>query len=126
MTVTWNYPNKPKIIFSGGLITYLELTKLLWVLRHSMSSKLGWGAINKYTGDKTGGRWSPSEKDLRANMLELKSCQLALKSFLMIIRVNMDNSVSVAYLNKLGGGIHQLDALARQIWLWCLDRKYSY
>ena len=35
----------------------------------------------------------------------------------------MDNSVSVAYLNKFGGRAHQLDALARQIWLWCLDRN---
>ena len=39
------------------------------------------------------------------------------------IQVNMDNSVSVAYLNKFGGRTHQLDALARQIWLWCLDRN---
>ena len=35
----------------------------------------------------------------------------------------MDNSVSVAYLNNFGGRTHPLNALARQIWLWCLDRN---
>ena len=40
--------------------------------------KLEWGAINRSTGDKTGGQWSPSEKDLHINSLELISCQLAL------------------------------------------------
>ena len=39
------------------------------------------------------------------------------------IWVNMDDSVSMAYLNKLGGGPHQLDALARPIWLRCLYRN---
>ena len=43
--------------------------------------KFEWGAINKSTGDKTGGQWSPSEKDLHINILKLKSCQLALVSF---------------------------------------------
>ena len=46
--------------------------------------KLERGAINESTGDKTDGQWSPSEKDLHINILELKSCQLALMSFLMI------------------------------------------
>ena len=138
-------------INKGNIDCFMELSKetkghIQWWINHipytvktvmrsspqyvifTYASKLGSGAINKSTGDKTGGRWSPSEKDLHINILELKSCQFALMSCFndlhdVHIRVNMDNSVSVAYLNNFWGRTHQLDALARRIWLWCLDRN---
>ena len=63
------YANKTVMRFSSQYVIFTD------------TLKLERGAINKSTGDKTDGQCSPSEKDLHINILELKSCQLALMSF---------------------------------------------
>jgi hypothetical protein len=37
----------------------------------------------------------------------------------------MDNTTNVSYINKYGGKTQILDELAREIWLWCLERKIT-
>ncbi|XP_062609256.1 uncharacterized protein LOC134271003 [Saccostrea cucullata] len=39
------------------------------------------------------------------------------------IRLCMDNSVAVSYVNKQGGKISTLNELARELWTWCIDRN---
>ena len=38
------------------------------------------------------------------------------------IRLCMDNSVSVSYLNNMGGRKKKFNTLTKMIWLWCIDR----
>ena len=35
----------------------------------------------------------------------------------------MANTTSCAYVNKFGGRTSELDTIAREIWVWCLDRN---
>ena len=100
----------------------------LQLVLHTDASLKGWGAFNKSSGCKTEGQWSMEEQNLHINILELKACQLALLSFCKdlkntYVRVYMDNTTSVAYINKFGGKSAELDTLAREIWLWCLDKS---
>ena len=72
------------------------------------ASMEGWGAFNKTSGIKTGGRWSVKEQGAHINILELKACQLALLTFCkdlcnVHVRIFMDNTTSCAYINKFGG-----------------------
>lgn len=92
------------------------------------ASLKGWGAFNKSTDSRTGGQWSSREQQLHINILELKACQLALLTFCKDlsnshVRIFMDNTTSCAYINKFGGKTSELDSLAREIWVWCLDRN---
>ena len=91
------------------------------------ASMEGWGAFNKTSGIKTGGRWSVKEQGAHINILELKACQLALLTFCkdlcnVHVRIFMDNTTSCAYINKFGGKTEELDEIAREIWLWCIDK----
>ena len=68
------------------------------------------------------------EQSLHINIFELKACQIALYSFCkdkadIHVRIYMDNTTSCAYISKYGGKFHELDALAREIWLWCIDKN---
>ena len=70
------------------------------------ASTEGWGAHwNKSTAS---GLWSPSEKSLHINVLEMRAVLLALKKFAPQLQgqklgLMSDNSSVVAYLNKQGG-----------------------
>ena len=91
------------------------------------ASQKGWGAFNETDNIRTGGVWSVTEQSAHINIMELKACQLGLKSFCKDItnthiRIFMDNVSSCAYINKFGGKSPELDSLAREIWFWCLDR----
>lgn len=95
---------------------------------YSDASTKGWGAVNKTTNEQTGGQWAQDEQDKHINILELKACQLALLSFCkqvsdVHVRLYMDNTTSCSYINKYGGKKVELDSIAREIWLWCLERK---
>ena len=35
----------------------------------------------------------------------------------------MDNTTSCSYINKFWGKTYELDLLAREIWLWCIDKN---
>ena len=91
------------------------------------ASKAG-GAVHE--GRSASGVWDPS---LRAhiNYLELLAVFLALKHFEAFIRgchvvVRTDNTTTMCYVNKQGGlASPKLDALARDLTLWCSSRLAS-
>ena len=97
------------------------------LILYSDASKMGWGTFNETDNTRTGGIWSVTEQSAHINILELKACLLGLKSFAKHIsnthvRMFMDNTTSCAYVNKFGGKKLELDSIAREIWLWCLER----
>jgi hypothetical protein len=72
----------------------------------------GGGAVRE--GTTTGGRWSTIEQQAHINVLELKAAFFALKSLCVndrdvYIHLQLHNTTAVAYLNKMGGGGHNLD-----------------
>ena len=86
------------------------------------ASKVGWGAVCQ--GVRTGGLWSQMEKKLHINCLELLAGSFAVKSFTKNrlcahVRLRMDNTTAVAYVNRLGG-THSLvlSNLALALWEW--------
>lgn len=94
---------------------------------YSDASKTGWGAFNETDNIRTGGVWSASEQSMHINILELKACQLCLKTFCknithIHVRIYMDNTTSCSYINKFGGKKPELDSLSRDIWFWCINR----
>ena len=92
----------------------------------SDASLQGWGAVCNEVS--TGGSWSPQERQLHINCLELLATQLALKTFVksqqgISVLLQLDNSTAVAYINNLGGTVSPaLTALAKSMWLWALER----
>ena len=91
------------------------------------TSKIGWGAV--CGDDKTGGCWDLDEQQYHINYLESKAVLLGLKSLCSEtqnkhIRIQSDNTTTVAYLNAMGG-IKSLNCndMAVQIWEWCSLRN---
>ena len=87
------------------------------------ASNEGWGAHLEQSS--TQGLWSPQEKGLHINVLELKAVFLALRHFKdqcqdQTVLVATDNSTVVAYINKQGG-THSAEmcALLWRIMTWC-------
>ena len=92
----------------------------------SDASLRGWGASCQ--GTQTGGPWSQQEQQLHINCLELLAATLAIKTFLKgqgnkSVLLLLDNQTAVAYVNNLGGTVSaQATKLARELWMWCLQR----
>ena len=87
------------------------------------ASNEGWGA--HFEQSSTQGLWSPQEKGLHINVLELKAVFLALRYFKVqcqdqTVLVATDDSTVVAYVNKQGG-THSAEmcALLWRIMTWC-------
>ena len=86
------------------------------------ASKLEWGAVCQ--GVRTGGLWSQMERKLHINCLELLAGSFAVKSFTknglcVHVRLRMDNTSAVAYVNRLGGTRSLvLSNLALALWEW--------
>ncbi|XP_068208549.1 uncharacterized protein [Palaemon carinicauda] len=70
------------------------------------ASKEGWGA--HLLNESAKGKWSPKEKNLHINVLELMAIQRACVEFVHLLRGNTvalmcDNATVVAYVKKQGG-----------------------
>jgi len=65
-----------------------------------------WGAYDETNNKKTNGFWSSKEQEEHINILELINVH---------IKVYMDNTTSVSYINKYVGRIASLNAIARDI-----------
>lgn len=94
----------------------------------SDSSKIGWGGINVDTNTHTQGLWSEHERLQHINVLELKAATFTIKALIgelrnAHIRIFLDNSTSIAYLNNFGGRMRDLHSIAKEIWLWAKDRN---
>ena len=93
----------------------------------SDASLTGWGAVCSY--QRTGGPWSQMEKMMHINCLELLAATLAVQTFAknsnrISLLLLLDNTTAVAYINNLGGTISkQLVGLAKDLWMWCLERN---
>ena len=88
----------------------------------------GSGAVNNMTGIKTEGKWSVEEIEKHINYLELKAAYLALQKLLgneenTHVRIYMDNTVAVTYINNYGGRIETLHKLTQQLWFWTIDKN---
>jgi len=96
------------------------------LIMESDASKLGRGAVCR--GIRTGGLWSPSERQAHINCLELTAAAFAVKAFSSNkkdahIHLKLDNQTAVAYINHMGGTCSsQLNSLATELWRWCLER----
>ena len=92
----------------------------------SDASLSGWGAVCR--GTRTGGAWSAQEQTMHINCLELLAATLAVKTFMKDVSetsvlLQLDNAKAVAYINNLGGTVsNQLTELAKEIWLWALNK----
>ena len=90
------------------------------------ASLTGWGAIHE--GVPTEGTWSPAFRSNHINYLELMAVLLALKRFEPFVTDchvpgRTDNTATKYYINKQGGlAFPALDALARELTLWCDSR----
>ena len=106
--------------------TYCELERSdPDVVISSDSSKTGWGGA--MGSQATGGNWTPDEASMHINYLELKAVWFAIRTFLkdkrnVHVRLNVDNTTALAYINNMGGKIKPYNELARKIWLWCIER----
>lgn len=94
----------------------------------SDSSGSGWGCHDVTHNVKMHGQWSDSEKLLHINYLELKAAFLALKYLCSSarnehIQLYLDNTTAIKYISKMGGRKPQLNELAKDIWLWCIERS---
>ena len=84
---------------------------------------ISWGAVSGSLS--ASGRWSQSESEHHINYLELLASFHALQCFVsnlrsIHVRLAVDNSTAVAYINNMGGVRSPLlDSLSRSIWEWC-------
>ena len=95
----------------------------------SDASTQGWGAF--CGGTRTGGPWSPEERQWHINCLEALAAFHAVKCFVrdkksITVLLRMDNTTAVMYVNKLGGTVSpNLNTIVREIWLWCMNRDIT-
>ena len=89
----------------------------------------GWGAYRDGM-EPTGGRWLKQESaDKHINCLELEAAKLGLQSLCakekcVHIHLQLDNVTAVTFINNMGGTHSKpCNKVARDIWLWCIERK---
>ena len=89
----------------------------------SDASLISWGALSGILS--ASGRWSQNESEHHINYLELLASFHALQCFVsnsrsIHVRLAVDNSAAVAYIDNMGGVRSPLlDSLSRSIWEWC-------
>ena len=92
---------------------------------YSDSSGYAWGCIRD--GVSAGGPWAGEEADWHINAKELMAAFLALKTLCpnehgVHIRLHLDNTTSVLYVSKQGGKKWLLNSIARDLWIWAIER----
>ena len=91
------------------------------------ASLTGWGA--SCSGQSVNGQWLILEAHNHINSLELLGALYALQTFVSNlrdahVRLKLDNSTAVAYINKMGGiKSPSLNSLTRTLWEWCDERS---
>ena len=94
----------------------------------SDASKEGWGGWTCHNREASG-LWSPSEKSLHINILELLTVLFLFQCFFQrtydcSIAIKTDNSTAVAYINHQGGTkCDILCDLALELWRFCIKRR---
>ena len=83
----------------------------------------GWGATDSHS--TVGGAWDPDAPPAHINVLELMALpSLCATARDVHIRICMDNSTAVSYVNKMGGSQSaDCDGLAVELWSWAVPRN---
>ena len=98
------------------------------VVIHTDASLLGWGCKSD-DESSANGRWNATESTFHINCLELLAIFHALRALCaqmtdVHIRIVSDSSTAVYYIAKMGGiQSVQCNEIAKDIWLWCIDRN---
>ncbi len=92
----------------------------------SDSSNKAWGGV--YDANKTGGPWAGDELEWHINQKELLAACFTLQCFCKDlknchVRLEIDNTTAVAYINNQGGKQEWLHNTAKRIWMWAKDRN---
>ena len=127
-TIAWSHEAKEELRWWAAHLDAWNGRALLHpppdIVLETDASKTGWGAVCQ--GVQTGGLWSQMERKLHINCLELLAGSFAVKCFTkhrlcVHVRLRMDNTSAVAYINRLGG-THSLvlSNLAMALWEWAL------
>ncbi|KAL6730160.1 hypothetical protein Aduo_001154 [Ancylostoma duodenale] len=93
----------------------------------SDASNSGWGVTTSQ--GETSGRWNRNESTWHINEKELAACFFGLRCFATDLRdctlkVEIDNTTAVWYINKKGGTRSaRLNLLTRMIWLFASERR---
>lgn len=94
----------------------------------SDASKEGFGGINQDLS--TFDQWKPEERGRHSTIQELDAAARTVKHFVlkrkasnMVWMHQTDNSVAVSYINKQGGAKEHLNAIAQDLWEFCLERS---
>ena len=93
----------------------------------SDASLLGWGA--HCNNEHAGGQWTNAEAAHHINYLETIAAYFALQSFCkkssdIHVRLELDNTTAVTYINNMGGNKSTAcNRAARQLWLWCIEHN---
>ncbi|XP_074661124.1 uncharacterized protein LOC141913859 [Tubulanus polymorphus] len=112
-----NYKMRPHLLAKRGPPAEIFLT--------SDASGIGWRGTRGNL--KTGGNWSSWEAALHINQLEIEAALFTLQPLCKTetdthILIRIDNQVTVAFLNNMGGRKEKCNAIARETWLWCKAR----
>ena len=109
--------------WNGRILLKREIDMVI----ESDAYRLGWGA--SCLTQRTGGLRTKKEQTMHINSLELLAATLATKTFAknksrVLILLRIDNTTAESYINNLGGTVSQEPiALAKELWMWCLERK---
>ena len=92
----------------------------------SDSSDFGWGAFCE--GVTAGGPWTKAERDLHINVKELMAAKLALLAFCktlsnITVKLEVDNTVTQAYIVHQGGRIQCLNDIVQEIYEFLNSRN---
>ena len=106
------------------------------IFLRSDSSDFAWGGVVMAqtedgiipTSYKTKGSWSNNESKEHINFKELKAAIFVLQSFCsdmydVHIKLELDNTTAISYVNKMGGKIPSLSKLAKELWFWARERQ---
>ena len=93
---------------------------------YSEASLSGWGGV--LNDVSTGGLFSEDEQTNHINYLEILACFLTLQPFCSSLRdchikVMIDNTTAISYINNMGGRTIQCNQLTRKLCLWCIERN---
>ena len=86
----------------------------------------GWGAAFKQ--DSTGGHWSERESKIHINLLEMTAAIFALKIYAKqffdtSIHLKVDNTATLAWINKQTGPNLPIFLLVKEFWEFCIRKR---
>ena len=97
---------------------------------HTDASTAGYGFWQKSTGIKSGGRWSPDEKEKHINVLELSAIDICIRSLFadnydLHLQVFCDSQVAISCVNRQGSTKSlPCNTATRNLLLYCEKHRF--